>query len=67
MMTLGTPAQLAMDLLPHLVESAFVLSLVIVTIVLRMQRLSPVQFFWLVATLLCIFFLVTMLLYVKYA
>jgi hypothetical protein len=61
------PALLAMDLLPHLVESAFVLSLVIVTIVLKVQRLTAVQFFWLAAVLLCIFFLVTMLLYMKYA
>ena len=61
------PALLGTELIPILVELAFVLSLITIAVVIRMQKLTPVQFFWLVAMLLCIFFVVTMMLYVRYS
>jgi hypothetical protein len=61
------PALLGADLIPVLVETAFVLSLVTIAIVMRMQRLTPVQFFWLVTILLGIFFAATMMFFLKYS
>ena len=61
------PALLSTDLIPVVVESAFVLSLVTIAIVMRMQKLTPGQFFWLGAILLGIFFVATMMFYVRYS
>ena len=50
----GVAALLVADLMPTLVGLAFVGSLAIVMVVMRMETLTPVQFFWLVTVLLAI-------------
>ena len=63
----GVATLLVSDLMPTLVCLAFVGSLAIVMVVMRMETLTPVQFFWLVTILLGIVFVVAMMFYVKYS
>ena len=63
----GVATLLVSDLMPTLVGLAFVGSLAIVMVVMRMETLTPVQFFWLVTVLLGIVFVVAMMFYVKYS
>jgi len=63
----GVATLLVSDLMPTLVCLAFVGSLAIVMVVMRMETLTPVQFFWLVTVLLGIVFVVAMMFYVKYS
>jgi hypothetical protein len=63
----GVATLLVSDLMPTLVGLAFVGSLAIVMVVMRMETLTPVQFFWLVTILLGIVFVVAMMFYVKYS
>jgi hypothetical protein len=63
----GSIALIGTELVPVVMEATFVIALVVVSVVIRMQKLTPVQFFWLVAVLLCIFFVVSVLFYLKYS
>jgi hypothetical protein len=60
------PSLLAVELLPALMGSAVVLSLVIVGFAMWSQKLTPQQLFWLVTVLISIVFLVTTFFSQKY-
>jgi len=60
------PSWLAVELLPTLMESAFVLCLVTIGLAMWSRKLTPRQLFWLVTILMSIFFVVTMLFSQKY-
>ena len=61
------PVLMATEVVPVTMEAVFVLSLVTIAIVMRMQKLTPTQFFWLVAIMLSVFFVVAMMFYLNYA
>jgi hypothetical protein len=61
------PMLMATEVVPVIMEAVFVLSLVTIAIVMRMQKLTPTQFFWLVAIMLSVFFVVAMMFYLNYA
>jgi hypothetical protein len=59
-------ALMASELIPGVVGIAFLASMAIVMVVMRMEKLTPAQFFWLAAILLGAFFFISMLFYMKY-
>jgi hypothetical protein len=60
------PSLLAVEPLPTLMESAFVLSLVTLVFAGWSRKLTAQQFFWLVTVVISVVFVLTMLFSVKY-
>lgn len=60
------PSLLAVELLPALMDSAVVVSLVIMVFATWSRKLTPQQFLWLVTVLISVVFVVAMLFSQKY-
>jgi hypothetical protein len=60
------PSLLAVELLPVLMDSALVVSLVIMVFATWSRKLTPQQFLWLVTVLISVVFVVAMLFSQKY-